>query len=243
MESPITFKNQLGNQLVGMLHTPKEIKGGIIICHGFKDNKIGRYRLFVDLSRELCNQGFIVLRFDFSGSGDSEGEDSIMQYRDDLAKAIELISKYTSKIGLFGHSLGALITISKAKDKRVKALINLAPPLSKKLSTNSLNNFIRIYNKKTFIPWHGLKVKLKFFIERQSLKLEELKKEIKIPYLILHGEKDTIVSLDDAKTFIKDINAVRTLRVVKGGDHFFKDIGAREKVINSTIGWFNEYLK
>ena len=73
MEKPVIFKNNLEKQLVGILHLPeKEGKfPAVIICHGFKGNKT--QRKFVGLGRELAKNGIVVLRFDFYGSGDSEG--------------------------------------------------------------------------------------------------------------------------------------------------------------------------
>ena len=49
----------------------------VIICHGFIGSKVGQHRIFVKTARELCRAGFAVLRFDYSGCGESTGE-----YRD-----------------------------------------------------------------------------------------------------------------------------------------------------------------
>jgi alpha/beta superfamily hydrolase len=42
--------------------------------HGFTGSKIEAHRFFVKLARSLSDSGFIILRFDFRCSGDSDGE-------------------------------------------------------------------------------------------------------------------------------------------------------------------------
>lgn len=69
-----------GKTIRGILHTPEHQKNksqdqipGLVLCHGFTGNKIGLHRLFVKAARYFSHLGFAVLRFDFSGCGDSDG--------------------------------------------------------------------------------------------------------------------------------------------------------------------------
>jgi len=74
-ETQITFYNQ-NQRLVGMTHAP----GGegrapaVLMLHGFKGTRIENHFLFVKLARGLAMGGYFVMRFDFRGSGESEGE-------------------------------------------------------------------------------------------------------------------------------------------------------------------------
>ena len=71
MEKKITFQNSRGTKLVGVLHLPdKKTSSAVIISHGFAANK-DRTRL-IKLAETLSKNGFAVLRFDFSGCGESE---------------------------------------------------------------------------------------------------------------------------------------------------------------------------
>ena len=68
-----SFLNQYGEKLWGLLHVPQNRKKspGLIICHGFCGTKDAKK--FVKLAKMLSKEGVAVLRFDFSGHGDSEG--------------------------------------------------------------------------------------------------------------------------------------------------------------------------
>ena len=72
-EKFLFFKNKSDEKLAGILHLPKKKrKEGLILCHGFGSSKSARK--FTILARYLCQKGFAVFRFDFSGHGDSEGD-------------------------------------------------------------------------------------------------------------------------------------------------------------------------
>ncbi len=78
MIKPVTFKNE-EQKLVGILHVPIGMKrgekaSGIAMFHGFTGNRTEAHRLFIHVARALSDSGFVVLRFDFRGSGDSDGE-------------------------------------------------------------------------------------------------------------------------------------------------------------------------
>ena len=66
VEKKISFKNNKGQKLVGIIHIPDKNKKHptVIICHGFKRTKEQIIPLV--LSRNLSVNGFVVLRFDFA---------------------------------------------------------------------------------------------------------------------------------------------------------------------------------
>ncbi len=117
MQTPVVFENE-GQKLFGMIHMP-EGKGpwpGVVFCHGFTGHKIETHCIFVKLAREMCRRGIAVLRFDFRGSGESEGlfeEMTVQGEISDAGKALEFLAGYKgidpSRIGLLGFSLGGLV--------------------------------------------------------------------------------------------------------------------------------------
>ncbi len=73
-ESVLTFGPQGG--LVGILSDPlPEMRSpdrpALILLNAGLLNRTGPYRMYVDLARDMAKKGFTVLRFDFSGLGDS----------------------------------------------------------------------------------------------------------------------------------------------------------------------------
>jgi uncharacterized protein len=74
---PVSFLNSQGLRLAGSLHRPREARAGspavILLSPGVK-MRVGPGRLYVPITQLLNEQGYTVLRFDFYGLGDSEGE-------------------------------------------------------------------------------------------------------------------------------------------------------------------------
>ncbi|WP_286270991.1 hydrolase 1, exosortase A system-associated [Thalassotalea hakodatensis] len=72
-ETPVNFKCGEA-QLQGILHQVEHAKQGVIMVVGGPQTRVGSHRMFVQIARHLTRQGLRVLRFDYRGAGDSEGE-------------------------------------------------------------------------------------------------------------------------------------------------------------------------
>jgi len=126
MEQPVHFYNHQREKLAGTLHLPDEIKGGgVVFCHCFTCSR--NTRIIRHICSDLAAAGFIALRFDFSGNGQSEGDFAASTYSKQMAeiqKAVDIIAEKGAEwIGLAGHSMGAVIAIlTAARMNRVKAV-------------------------------------------------------------------------------------------------------------------------
>ena len=68
----VAFTNH-NQQLVGMLHIP-DAPGPhptVIFYHGFTGDRVENHFIFVKMARMLAKAGFVAMRFDFRGSGES----------------------------------------------------------------------------------------------------------------------------------------------------------------------------
>lgn len=80
MQNAVELQSR-GLTLRGMLHIPANISGKIpmvVIFHGFTGNKMEPHFILVKLSRLLETKGIASVRFDFAGSGESDGDFSEM---------------------------------------------------------------------------------------------------------------------------------------------------------------------
>ncbi|AST57737.1 Alpha/beta superfamily hydrolase [Thermoanaerobacterium thermosaccharolyticum] len=88
MQEYIECKNE-NTILRGTLHIPDNVQGKIpvaILFHGFTaDRNENRFFMFVDLSRELEKRQIASVRFDFAGSGESDGEFCDMSVSSEIA--------------------------------------------------------------------------------------------------------------------------------------------------------------
>lgn len=76
-EKIVRFKSD-GREVVGMFHIPdrpvRQSKIGIVMVNCWVKYRVGPHRMFVQAARRWSREGFYVLRVDFPGMGDSEGE-------------------------------------------------------------------------------------------------------------------------------------------------------------------------
>jgi uncharacterized protein len=83
-----------GKRMAGVLHLPagRGRAPAVLMLHGFTGHKVETHRLFVRTARQLAASGLIVLRFDFRGSGDSEGEFEEMTIRGEVEDALNALA-------------------------------------------------------------------------------------------------------------------------------------------------------
>ena len=132
MQQRMTFDSD-GLKLSGVVHVPDGHKAGerrpaIVMMHGFGANKSGG-------PEWVCGQfeswGYVALRFDYRGCGDSEGERGRVIAMEEVADARNAVTYLAARpevdpqrIALAGSSLGAGVAVHAAGiDPRVAAVI------------------------------------------------------------------------------------------------------------------------
>jgi exosortase A-associated hydrolase 1 len=119
--------------LIGVLHRPAQPAArGVLIVTGGPQYRAGSHRQFVLLGRHLAAHGIAVMRFDYRGMGDSEGNPRpFEQIDDDLRAAIRaLFATLPSlrELVLWGLCDGATAAAFYAVgDRRITGLVLLNP--------------------------------------------------------------------------------------------------------------------
>lgn len=121
-----------GKALYGVLHLPDApAEVAVLIVVGGPQYRIGSHRQFILLARYLAERGIPVMRFDYRGMGDSEGETTFERADDDIAAAAESLCNAAPgvrKVVLLGLCDGASASLFYAhQDKRVEGLVLLNP--------------------------------------------------------------------------------------------------------------------
>ena len=130
MEQTISFASD-GLTLKGFLHVTDGTgkRPGLVLCHGFGGSCRGAGH--PELAKALEQAGYVVLRFDFRGCGQSEGRrgDVIVDEEiADLRHALDFLATQpgvdAARIGVIGASLGGSVAIEvAASDARVKVCV------------------------------------------------------------------------------------------------------------------------
>ncbi len=122
-----------GDRLTGILHAgTRGANVGIVIVVGGPQYRVGSHRQFVLMARQIAAAGFPVLRFDYRGMGDSEGETRTFEaVDDDIRAAIDCLMRELPDLGnvvLLGLCDAASANVMYApSDERVAGLILLNP--------------------------------------------------------------------------------------------------------------------
>lgn len=256
----VTFTNR-GQKIFGMLHRPvagtDSLCPGIIMLHGFTGTSVEPHRLFVTTARNLAQKGFYVLRFDFRGSGQSEGDFADMTYRGEVSDALTAISFLGSqpdvdsvRIGVIGLSLGGAVACHVAgAQPNVTSVVLWAPATAlNRLAESLARAMLNLSQELTigFVDWSGNRVGPKFMKQLGNERpLAELLK-FDGPVLIIHGDNDKAVPLSDSQTIQRIFNERQKrveLKVIEGADHTFNSVKWENEVIQATVDWFENTLK
>ena len=251
MEQAIHFYNQQGEKIAGTLHLPKRPDGcGVVFGHCFTCSR--NTRIIREICNELAARDVLALRFDFSGNGQSEGEFSASNYSKQITEmqtAAEVIAeKGARRIGLAGHSMGAVIAVlTAARTGTVKAVCALAGRLSglkathffSKKQLKELEDTGRVsFNSRG----RSLQLSTEFFADAKQYDLPETVKSLQTPLLVIHGDADEIIPVQDAY-LAKTLNPEYTeLVVIPGADHMFSAEMHRSQTVKLVVKWFKEHL-
>jgi len=251
MEQPIHFYNQHGEKLAGSLHLPKQHNGcGVVFGHCFTCTR--HTRIIRETCDALAADNFLALRFDFSGNGQSEGEFSKSTYSKQVAEMQEasgvILKKGVRRLGLAGHSMGAVIAVLTApRIETVKAVCTLAGRLT---GLNASNFFSRSQIKelentgKVSFTSRGrsLQLSTEFFADAKQYDLPETVKSLKTPLMVVHGDADEIIPVENAYQ-AKSLNPEHMeLAVIAGADHMFSNDKHRSQIVKLVVRWFKERL-
>lgn len=220
----------------------------LIFCHGYKGFKDwGAWDL---MAKMYANAGFCFVKFNFSHNGGTVkqpigfpdlkafGNNNYTKELDDLETVINWVennSEITKEadldtLFLIGHSrAGGIVTIKAEEDNRIKKVISLAGVCDFKKRTATIgdlepwkkNGVKYVLNRRTKqqMP-HYFQFYTNFIENENRLTIKRAVSNLKIPYLIIHGDSDTSVFIDEAKK-LHQWNSNSQLEIIKGANHVF----------------------
>ena len=129
-----------GERLRGCLHWPVRavLPHGLVMCYPFGEERKSSARVMTWAAREFCHRGFHVLRFDYYGTGESDGrfeEASVRRWVLDIGRARRHLINRTglADAGLVGVRFGAtLAVLSDVGDQPLPLVVLWAPIMSGK---------------------------------------------------------------------------------------------------------------
>ena len=227
----ILFENGKGIRLCGIIDRPERTPvATALFSHCFTCTK--DLKAIVKISRLLSENGIAVLRFDFTGLGDSQGVFSDTDFDDDCQDLLAAAQAMTEHIAppqlMIGHSLGGAAMMTMApRLQSVQGLVTIASPSS----TKHLADFLSQTNPDIIEKGEGM-VEIggrryllkKHLIENlRQQNLEQRLNELTIPHLIFHPPQDQTLPYWHAEKMFEFTGGPKSLVTLDGSDHLLVD--------------------
>jgi pimeloyl-ACP methyl ester carboxylesterase len=247
VETTIHFLNHRGERLFGTHHQPDTLSEyGIVMGHCFTCTR--HTGILREAAAGLAAAGFHVLRFDFSGNGQSEGmfiESSYTQYVTEMEDAASFLKTHGVKwLGFVGHSMGAAVSILAASGisgiQAVCAIAGRSTTLNPSgiFSPLQMRQFQETGRMKLVSRGRHLELDGRFINDMLLHDIRTTVASLRLPLLIVHGTQDDIIPADQAIT-AKTINPDHVeLFMISGADHFFSAEEHRDAASRKIAAWF-----
>ncbi|KWX73491.1 alpha/beta hydrolase family protein [Paenibacillus jilunlii] len=263
MERNIIIRHN-GEEITASIHYPAREKGTsgrckdrvplAVICHGFVGSRIGVDRIFVKAARELAADGYMVIRFDYVGCGESSGnygsedmESMIAQTRAVLDYGISSADVDPQRITLIGHSLGgAVALLTGVRDRRIKNLVLWAAV------GYPFNDIVKIVGREAYdravtsgsADFAGYSFTPVYFNSLAAFQPFQEAGKFSGDVLVIHGTSDDVIPVDYAflyqKLFWTRPEGRCDKEVIFQADHTFSSGPAQAQVLKRTKDWMNQ---
>ncbi|MEM7454598.1 MAG: alpha/beta hydrolase [Planctomycetota bacterium] len=244
----VSFENGSGIRLAGIIDWPDESpREFAVFSHCFTCTK--DLKAIVRISRGLARRGIAVLRFDFTGLGESGGNFSDTNFDSnilDLRSAVDFLASGHRAPSLFiGHSLGgAAMMRSITEFDSVAALVTIASPSS----THHLADYLSRTNPdiegagqgEVTIGGRTYTLKKQLIENLRAHNLEESIARIHVPHMIIHPPEDDTLPYWHAEKLFELTGGVKSMLTLDGSDHLLVDQPVDVEYVATMIDtWFS----
>lgn len=252
MISKAQFKNSSGYQLNGRLELPANRKphNYAVFAHCFTCGK--NFSATRNITRALTTAGFGVLRFDFTGLGDSSGDFADTNFSgnvSDLMAAIDYLSEHhKAPTLLIGHSLGGAAAIyASAKAKSIKAVATIGAPSDTQhvqhLFKNDIPEITAQGEAIVHLAGRPFKIKKQFLDDINEQQVSKTLKELRKPILIAHSPQDTTVGIHHAERLYHSAVHPKSFVSLDKADHLLMNKGDAQYIGKVIASWASRYLE
>ena len=236
------IKNGHGERLDYAFHEGERgAKNIVVLGHGVTGNKDRPF--IVALAEGLAAVGIPALRFSFSGNGASEGrfiDSTISKEVDDLCVVLDRLKGYT--ICYVGHSMGGAVGVLRAsEDSRIQLLVSLAGMVHTKAFAQ--REFGDVTPDEGFM-WDEPDCPLsQVYMDdlTQINTVVDRAPQITVPWLLVHGDEDDIVPIEDSHDILERVDGQAQLITLEGASHVFSD-EYTPVMVEKVVAWLKTQL-
>lgn len=245
--SEIRFVGAVGRSLSGVLHVPAEPTGSVLLAHCFTCSK--DLHTMTRLASSLADRGYAVLRFDFTGLGDSGGEfteSTVSVHVGDLTRAtVALLERGYGPCALVGHSLGGAAALLAAhRLKTVRSVATLGAPSTpdhvRNLFADDQDRIRAEGEAVVAIGGRPFPISADFLEDLERHDQAEAITGLGRPLLVAHSPDDEVVPITEAERIFDAARQPKAFWSLPGADHLLTrrdDADRAAQVIGSWLDW------
>jgi alpha-beta hydrolase superfamily lysophospholipase len=247
----VQFAGAFGNRIAARLDQPASgTLAYALFAHCFtcgKDSKAASW-----ISRELVDRRIAVLRFDFSGVGESEGEFADTSFSTnvaDLVAAAEFLRQgYRAPQVLIGHSLGGTAALAAApRIPESVAVATIAAPSD----TSHLRNVLASKAPEIMsrgqalvdVMGHHVRISRQMLADLEQQDGANLAAQLGRALLIFHSPADQVVSIEHARRLFEAAKHPKSFVALDGADHLLISRESDARYVAEILAtWARRYL-
>ena len=224
----IFFPNSRGEKLAALLDLPEDEKpvAYALFAHCFTCTK--NIKAAANIASALNREKIAVLRFDFTGLGQSEGDFADTNFSTnvaDLVAAAEYMSKdLEGPQIIIGHSLGGAAVLQAAKDiASLNAVVTIAAPHDPGHVAHHFESMRDQIEREGMaevnLAGRHFKIKKQFLADLEMQQLDNHIRNLKTALLVMHSPRDTTVGISNAAQIYSAAKHPKSFITLDDADH------------------------
>ncbi len=247
----VQFKNQEGLTLTGDLEMPAtgEPRAFALFAHCFSCTR--KIRAAVHITRAMADQGIAVLRFDFTGLGQSEGDfadSSFSANVDDLLAAADWLAQNHQPIQvLVGHSLGGTAVLAAAPHiDSCRAVASINAPAEPRHVLHHMEGDLDTIQKSgsavVNLGGRPFRIRQEFVDDVRNQDVANRLRNLKRALLVLHAPLDQTVDVSNAQNIFAAALHPKSFVSLDKADHLLSNPEDSQYAGILIAHWASRYL-
>jgi putative redox protein len=247
----LKFKNPKGQTLSARIDLPfeKQPISYALFAHCFTCSK--DLKAAANISRALTAEGIAVLRFDFTGLGESEGDFADTNFSsnvEDLVAAAEFLESNFAAPGiLIGHSLGGAAVLQAAADiPSSVAVVTIGAPAEPghvaKHFGSSKERIAAEGEAEVILEGRSFRIKKQFVEDIEQSRMKGTIRKLNKALLILHSPADDVVGIENAAQIFQAARHPKSFISLDRADHLLTNPKESMYAGSLIATWASKYI-